>query len=418
MEHSVFISFSSKDHKIAELICEALEDRGIGCWISSRDVKPGENFQAAIVQAIRVTKAMILVFSGNANNSDEIKKEIVLAGQNHLVVIPVRVEDVQPNDALAYEFATRQWVDLFADWEQAMHRLLEQLQTIAGVIPTTGFGEAAPSTAAAHLPRPSLSMVVLPFVNVTGDADQDRLVDAVTQQLTDGLARIEHSFVVPRETALAYHGSTLGEPEIGRQLGVRYVIKGSIRVHEGRLRVNVQLTDVATGESLWVDHFDTAIGRATQQRLAVRWLPELEAQLLAAEGRAPLPEPPPLPASPQPVAAQPQPPPPPVPAPPPQPAPPARPQPARPLPEGGVVIYPRGVAAPTRPTAAPAAQRQSAPFRVPFLVKFAVVAAAGAAAAAMLGADRYSVVEIVSWMFVAAGGIQVLAVVADMAGGD
>jgi hypothetical protein len=72
---------------------------------------------------------MLLVFSANANNSDEIKKEVVLAGQSHLTVIPVRVEDVAPS-----ELATRQWVDLFEDWEQ-VQRLVPQLEAVAGIEP-------------------------------------------------------------------------------------------------------------------------------------------------------------------------------------------------------------------------------------------------------------------------------------------
>jgi hypothetical protein len=135
MDKHVFISFASKDRQIATTICDALEHRGIGCWISSRDIQPGANFQIEIVHAIRAAKVVILVFSGNANNSDEIKKEIVLAGQNHLVVIPVRVEDVTPDDAFAYEFATRQWVDLFDDWEHSMQRLVDQFATVAAVQP-------------------------------------------------------------------------------------------------------------------------------------------------------------------------------------------------------------------------------------------------------------------------------------------
>jgi len=148
MDKYVFISFASKDRQIAMTICDALEHRGIGCWISSRDIQPGGNFQIEIVHAIRAAKVVILVFSGNANNSDEIKKEIVLAGQNHLVVIPVRVEDVTPDDAFAYEFATRQWVDLFDDWEHSMQRLVDQLVAVAGVQPLqVGTAEASPDAA-------------------------------------------------------------------------------------------------------------------------------------------------------------------------------------------------------------------------------------------------------------------------------
>jgi TPR repeat protein len=119
----IFISYASADGQVAETLCDALQTRGYGCWIACRDVMPGENFQEAIVRAIRSAKIMLLVFTGNANNSDEIKKEVVLAGRYRVPVVPVRVEDVVPNDALAYEFATRQWIDLFKDWERSIDRL-------------------------------------------------------------------------------------------------------------------------------------------------------------------------------------------------------------------------------------------------------------------------------------------------------
>jgi hypothetical protein len=126
----IFISYSSSDQKVAETICDALQSRGYPCWISCRDIGPGENFQESIVKAIRSAKLMLLVFTSHANNSNEIKKEIVLAGRYHLTVVPVRVEDVVPNDALAYEFATRQWIDLFSDWERDIERLASQIGSI------------------------------------------------------------------------------------------------------------------------------------------------------------------------------------------------------------------------------------------------------------------------------------------------
>ena len=135
MSAAIFISYASKDRDVARTICDALENRGLSCWMSSRDVGPGENFQVSIVRAIRAARVMILVFSANANNSDEVKKELVLAGQTHLVVIPVRVEDVIPDEAFAYEFATRQWIDMFVDWERAIQRLILQLSAIEGIKP-------------------------------------------------------------------------------------------------------------------------------------------------------------------------------------------------------------------------------------------------------------------------------------------
>ena len=124
---SVFISYSSQDRRIAETICKALETRGHRCWIAFRDVKAGENFQEAIVKALREARVMLLVFSSNANNSEEIKKELVLAGRHRITVMPVRIEDVAPSDAFAYELATRQWVDLFRDWESEIEGLSLQI---------------------------------------------------------------------------------------------------------------------------------------------------------------------------------------------------------------------------------------------------------------------------------------------------
>ncbi|TMQ07030.1 MAG: toll/interleukin-1 receptor domain-containing protein [Deltaproteobacteria bacterium] len=127
----VFISHSSQDHGVAVSVCEALERRGVGCWLASRDISPGDNFQEAIVTAISSVRAMVLVFTGSANNSDEIKKEIALASHSHLAVIPVRVEDVLPTGAFLYELSTRQWIDAFDDWDVAMSRLADQIGGMA-----------------------------------------------------------------------------------------------------------------------------------------------------------------------------------------------------------------------------------------------------------------------------------------------
>ena len=148
MQKKIFISFSSKDAKAALTICGAIEARGYACWISSRDVGPGENFQGEIVRAIRGAGLMVLVFSANANGSTEIAKEIALASQNHLMVIPVRIEDVLPNEELSYEFATRQWIDVFDNWERAIQQLLAQ---IAKVLPPESVtAKASAEIAAAH----------------------------------------------------------------------------------------------------------------------------------------------------------------------------------------------------------------------------------------------------------------------------
>src|SRR5262249_6809640 len=107
------------------------EQRGVSCWLAHRDVGPGENYQAAIVDAVASARAMVLIFTSNASDSDEIKKELALASQYRVAVIPVRAEEIEPTGAFAYEFAIRQWIDLFADWERGIERLGSLLPSLS-----------------------------------------------------------------------------------------------------------------------------------------------------------------------------------------------------------------------------------------------------------------------------------------------
>jgi adenylate cyclase len=104
----------------------------------------------------------------------------------------------------------------------------------------------------------NLSIVVKPFVNLSGDPAQDYLADALTDELTTGLARIRDSFVIARNTAVTYKGKPVDAKTIGKELGVRYVLEGSIQPSGDRVRVNAQLIDVDSGGRVWAEQFDTA----------------------------------------------------------------------------------------------------------------------------------------------------------------
>jgi hypothetical protein len=143
MSASLFISHATQDARVAARLCEAMEGRGFSCWIASRDIAPGENFQVAIVRAIRGAKIMLLVFTGAANGSEEVAKELALASQNRMIVVPLRVENIAPSETFAYEFATRQWIDFHTDWPSAVEQLARY---IGGVL------SAEPKPAAADAP--------------------------------------------------------------------------------------------------------------------------------------------------------------------------------------------------------------------------------------------------------------------------
>jgi adenylate cyclase len=109
--------------------------------------------------------------------------------------------------------------------------------------------------APAEVPR--LSMVVLPFANLSGDPGQDYLVDALTDELTTALARVPGNFVIARNTAMTFKGKPVDTKAIGKDIGVRYVLEGSVQPSGDRMRVNAQFIDAGSGAHLWAEQFDT-----------------------------------------------------------------------------------------------------------------------------------------------------------------
>jgi TolB-like protein len=106
------------------------------------------------------------------------------------------------------------------------------------------------------VPAAHLSVVVLPFANLSGDPAQDYFADGITENLTTELSRIKGSFVIARNTAFTFKGKSVDAKEIGKELGVRYVLEGSVQRDQTRVRVNAQLVDAASGAHLWADRFD------------------------------------------------------------------------------------------------------------------------------------------------------------------
>jgi adenylate cyclase len=111
-------------------------------------------------------------------------------------------------------------------------------------------------TSTPPVPAAPLSIVVLPFANLSGDPAQDYFADGVTDNLTTELSRIRHSFVIAHNTALSYKGKATEAKEIGKTLGVRYVLEGSVQRNQNKVRVNAQLINAESGAHLWADRFE------------------------------------------------------------------------------------------------------------------------------------------------------------------
>jgi hypothetical protein len=124
----IFVCYSSKDQAIADDVVTFLEARHLKCWISSRDVPPGQNYQEVIVGALENAHGIVFLFSENSRESGEIKKELSLAGSLNAPVFPLRLSAITPSGALRYELATRQWIDMFPDAELALGKLLASIR--------------------------------------------------------------------------------------------------------------------------------------------------------------------------------------------------------------------------------------------------------------------------------------------------
>jgi adenylate cyclase len=130
-----------------------------------------------------------------------------------------------------------------------------------------------------------LSIVVLPFANLSGDLAQDYFADGVTENLTTELSRIRDSFVIARNTAFTYKGKSVDAKDVGKELGVRYVLEGSVQRDQNRVRVNAQLIDAASGAHLWADRFeeDMADLFKLQDQVVARLASTLGYELVKAE---------------------------------------------------------------------------------------------------------------------------------------
>jgi TolB-like protein len=141
------------------------------------------------------------------------------------------------------------------------------------------------STGPARRLPPRLSLVVLPFINLSGDPAQDYLADVITEGLTACLSRIRDSFVIARTTAFTYKGKAVDVKRVGRELGVRYVLEGSARQRGTRMRVTAQLIDADTSAHLWADQFDADLVDLLEMQDAIvtRLARALEIELTAVE---------------------------------------------------------------------------------------------------------------------------------------
>jgi TolB-like protein/Flp pilus assembly protein TadD len=147
----------------------------------------------------------------------------------------------------------------------------------------------APESGSLGAPAPRLpekpSIAVLPFTNMSGDPEQEYFSDGITEDIISALSRLRWFFVIARNSTFVYKGHAVDVKQVGRDLGVRYVLEGSVRKSGQRLRISAQLIDAASGNHIWVDRYDRELTDifALQDEITTSVITAIEPKLVAAE---------------------------------------------------------------------------------------------------------------------------------------
>jgi hypothetical protein len=126
MAHDVFVSYSNKDKPVADAVVAGLEKSGIRCWVAPRDITPGRSWGDAIISAIEASRFMVIILSGNSNQSKQVIREVERAVANNVIIIPFRIENIDPTGAMAYFLSTEHWLDAITP---PLERHIEKLQS-------------------------------------------------------------------------------------------------------------------------------------------------------------------------------------------------------------------------------------------------------------------------------------------------
>ena len=270
----IFVSYARSDEPVAERVAAALRGEGYEVWRD--DELPAHRSYADVIdERLRSAKAVIVLWSAEAAKSQWVRAEADLARASGTLVQAVLDGIIPP-----LPFNQIQCADL-SGWEgdpdaPGWRKLRASVTALAGA--------AASDSAKTGARRRPLCICVLPFQNMSGDPEQEYFSDGISEDITTDLSKVSALGVVARNTAFTFKGQSVDVAEVARKLSVSHVLEGSVRKAGGRVRINAQLIDGATGEHLWADRYDRdledifaiqdEISKAIVSALKVKLLPE------------------------------------------------------------------------------------------------------------------------------------------------
>src|SRR5579871_6751756 len=245
----VFISYARSTARQAQQVAEGLRSLGCSVWLD--DALPAHRaYTDVIEERLKAAKAVVVVWSTEAAKSHWVRAEANTALEAGTLV-QLSVDGAMP----PMPFGQIQCADL-AGWSgdagaPGWRKVVDSVAELVG-----GAAAAVASVTTEPLARPSRpSIAVLPFANLSGDPEQAYFADGMVTEITNALSRFKSLFVIASSSALTFKGKGVGAQDAASQLGVRYVLEGSVRKAGSRVRIAVQLIDASDGAQIWTDRF-------------------------------------------------------------------------------------------------------------------------------------------------------------------
>jgi adenylate cyclase len=279
----VFVSYARPDEPQAERVAEALRAQGYEVWRD--DQLPAHRTYADVIEErLKSAKAVVALWSGDALTSQWVRAEAD-AARSARTLVQATLDGTLP----PMPFNQIQCADLKGwDGDSSMpgwRKLVASVAALAGM----------PEEDSSHVRASArcVSVCVLPFANMSGDAEQEYFSDGISEDITTDLSKVSALEVIARNTAFQFKGRSVDVSDVAKKLGVSHVLEGSVRKAGNRVRITAQLIDGRTGGHVWADRYDRdltdifeiqdELSKAIVDALKIRLLPE-EKKAIADRG--------------------------------------------------------------------------------------------------------------------------------------
>jgi adenylate cyclase len=282
----VFLSYARADVDSAKALAELIGRAGHDVWWD-RELHGGSRFTAEIDKALRDAEAVVVLWSKASLESAWVQDEAA-EGRDSNRLVPVVIEDVRP----PLGFRQYQALDLAdlrsGDQPRQLEELLRAIIKMGAPDARPASSEAPRAAAAPAESAAKYSICVLPFVNMSGDPEQEYFSDGITEDIITDLSKVSALLVIARNTAFTFKGKVMDVKEVAKALGVTHVMEGSVRKAGDRVRITAQLIDADTGGHAWADRYDRDLTDifAIQDEISKAIVAALRLKLLPQEKKA------------------------------------------------------------------------------------------------------------------------------------